>query len=905
MKLLNKLLAWAFFFLILTSSLSAMPRHITLSAKLCKDGKPLNRRHDIKVSIRAYSDDKVVWTQNFPQEEFLNGVFNVNLGDVEANPISTIKLKEQDVFIRIECEGDFIDTGFSSTPFALVSDHSFSATEISWTGVTNKPTLDKLRGTLTEEQVPSGFIKSDMIKSVSANKIVGEIPYNNDSIIDLMLEKGFVQGQLGNQNIPDVIEKSLVLRKKQDDGFIRLTLENGSGNNRTGVESSYSFDEGNCLASVRGEKNNVGQNQFLVGTETNHDVVLYRSSNPIVELQESVVIVNNKIDAKEGIAGNGSELTELNASQLTRGTISPERIGQGVITNAMLAGNIDGSKIIGTLQAEIQNGSITKDHINGDTKIPFLNLAISKDNIVGLGVPAEDTNTQLTEEQVINYIENSGFIKKVIQDTVGSGGHSLQVINNSPNNSAWSDVVVKSDNNSIVGFLRANKDDLGVKTVDFGSDTDVDVRIIRNGSPFMVLKKNGSQKTIEIADGVSLAGGSIGDLQGDFEGITRVGTLSELKVAGYAHLGSSAGTKKAWNSNYSVLQVGDSFSVANSTDTIGLYFNNYINENNQNVFCSGQNVYTAGWVFNIETGLLEYKTATTYDDSGDPAYGYNTKFSITKEGAVSATSFSGNGASVTNINANNISSGVLSTARIPSIPSGHLPSSTTFLGSTIENSEITSLSYSKISSKPAIAYSSAIAADDFSQTEVNNLRAGKLDNGTTPWTNASSLSSGTIPDARLSSSVSILGSKISNVEITDVSWSKVTGEPSFIVSGGDAALRNLTVDNLIYSGGESSSPYMPKATVNGSSSSSQAPVIIATSTTFPAGRYNYTHYFDTGVSSSKGLGGFYGSYGSSGSTFTPFSDYSVVQSGGKWKVRLSFNPAPGGTHHYRFVFFFY
>jgi hypothetical protein len=32
-----------------------------------------------------------------------------------------------------------------------------------------------------------------------------------------------------------------------------------------------------------------------------------------------------------------------------------------------------------------------------------------------------------------------------------------------------------------------------------------------------------------------------------------------------------------------------------------------------------------------------------------------------------------------------------------------------------------------------IAYSSPIAADDFTQTEVNNLRAGKLANGTTPW----------------------------------------------------------------------------------------------------------------------------------------------------------------------------
>ena len=43
-----------------------------------------------------------------------------------------------------------------------------------------------------------------------------------------------------------------------------------------------------------------------------------------------------------------------------------------------------------------------------------------------------------------------------------------------------------------------------------------------------------------------------------------------------------------------------------------------------------------------------------------------------------------------------------------------------------------------------IAYSSAIAADDFTQTEVDNLRTAKLDDATTPWTSASNITSGTL-----------------------------------------------------------------------------------------------------------------------------------------------------------------
>jgi len=43
-----------------------------------------------------------------------------------------------------------------------------------------------------------------------------------------------------------------------------------------------------------------------------------------------------------------------------------------------------------------------------------------------------------------------------------------------------------------------------------------------------------------------------------------------------------------------------------------------------------------------------------------------------------------------------------------------------------------------------IAYSSAIAADDFTQAEVDNLRTAKLDDATTPWTSASNITSGTL-----------------------------------------------------------------------------------------------------------------------------------------------------------------
>lgn len=54
--------------------------------------------------------------------------------------------------------------------------------------------------------------------------------------------------------------------------------------------------------------------------------------------------------------------------------------------------------------------------------------------------------------------------------------------------------------------------------------------------------------------------------------------------------------------------------------------------------------------------------------------------------------------------------------------------------------------YGDLSNTPSIAYNSPIAADAFTSTEVTNLKAGKLDDGTTPWSDSityNSLSGGT------------------------------------------------------------------------------------------------------------------------------------------------------------------
>ncbi|MFH1714913.1 MAG: hypothetical protein ABH857_01800 [Elusimicrobiota bacterium] len=133
---------------------------------------------------------------------------------------------------------------------------------------------------------------------------------------------------------------------------------------------------------------------------------------------------------------------------------------------------------------------------------------------------------------------------------------------------------------------------------------------------------------------------------------------------------------------------------------------------------------------------------------------------IESTGTIKAVKFMGDGSALTGIitdeiDAEDITSGILSDLR--------LSTSVTKLGDMIEGSEITNgtitnddinaaamIAWSKIDKTGAIAgdvgaiSSVTIAADDFTQAEVDNLRTGKLDDGTTPWTDADNINTGTI-----------------------------------------------------------------------------------------------------------------------------------------------------------------
>ena len=152
------------------------------------------------------------------------------------------------------------------------------------------------------------------------------------------------------------------------------------------------------------------------------------------------------------------------------------------------------------------------------------------------------------------------------------------------------------------------------------------------------------------------------------------------------------------------------------------------------------------------------------------------------DGSLSGTKV-GNG-----INASHISTGTLADARLSNTVSK--------LGQSISNAEITDLHWDKITNKPSIQ----LASTHLNDLADGSLSGSKVGNGI----HASHISTGTLADARLSNTVSKLGQSISNAEITDLHWDKITNKPSIQLASthlndlADGSLSGTKVGNGIH-----------------------------------------------------------------------------------------------------------
>ena len=298
----------------------------------------INGYKDLTISFKN-ADGEIVWDETLTRVPFLNGKFKVELG--RETSINIEDLKAGDMLICIQLDGNEVEIPLRPIPYALVAQHAMNVEEVDWSIIKNVPALklEDLDGTLVPSQVPEGFIVNNMVATISASKIVGDIKLMNDLV------------------------------GRDDNSDIAMTIVNESPNNNTGAKISLRHDNNLTEANLRLFKNAVGSSKLVLSASDGTDIEIVQDSEKIAAFTTNGIFLKQDVTVEGILTGDGSGLTNIQATNI-----------QGLIAN-------------------IEPESITNMHMAKTAKIAFSKLDISKNNIESLGVLTQDQLTILLLKQ--------------------------------------------------------------------------------------------------------------------------------------------------------------------------------------------------------------------------------------------------------------------------------------------------------------------------------------------------------------------------------------------------------------------------------------------------------------------------------------------------------------------------
>ncbi|MFC1771639.1 hypothetical protein ACFLZV_07120, partial [Candidatus Margulisiibacteriota bacterium] len=186
----------------------------------------------------------------------------------------------------------------------------------------------------------------------------------------------------------------------------------------------------------------------------------------------------SELEVDSYVGDNGYLVSANNLSEITSASTARTNLGLG------------GLAVLGEVgSAEITEGSIMDADVSASAAIAFSKLAISKSDIVGLGIPTADTDTdtQLSESQVDSYVGDNGYlvsannlseIVSAVTARTNLGLGSLAVLDVVGSAEITDDEIVDADisGSAAIAFskLAISKSDivgLGIPTADTDTDT--------------------------------------------------------------------------------------------------------------------------------------------------------------------------------------------------------------------------------------------------------------------------------------------------------------------------------------------------------------------------------------------------------------------------------------------------
>lgn len=518
------------------------------------------------------------------------------------------------------------------------------------------------------------------------------------------------------------------------------------------------------------------------------------TANTITATTSNATTFNGTTGAFTNVSGNGSAISAINASNISSGTID----------NARTTGSTSNSA--STLVLRDSNGNfgsnvITASSFSGDgTAITAINASnISSGTIANARTTAASANGAST---IVQRDAGGNFSANTITANISgdiSGGTNINASNITSGTIANARTTASSSNGAATIVLRGASGEFSAGAItgsslagNGASITALNATAITtgtidnarttasssNGANTIVLRDASGDFAADIitangftGNGASLTGinasnissGTIGSayVSGSYTGITGVGTL----------------TVGTWNANV----IANAYTTANSANGASTIVARDASGNftaNAGTFTSvsGNGVaLTAINASNIASGTIANARTTASDANGASTIVSRDANGSFTANVVTATTFSGNGASLTGINASNISSGTIANARTTAATANG--ASTIVLRGT--SGEFTA---------------GAITGSSFTG-----------DGSALSSINASNISSGTVNTARISGSYT----GITGVgTLTAGTWNATTIGAQY----GGTGSANLTANNVILGNGASSVQFVAPGT---------------------------------------------------------------------------------------------
>ena len=367
--------------------------------------------------------------------------------------------------------------------------------------------------------------------------------------------------------------------------------------------------------------------------------------------------------------GDGSTLTALNASNLSSGTVNVARLGSGSsVTTKFLRGDNTWQ----TISATPEGTAILSTGESGGTKF----LREDGDGTCSWqAVPAAAAGT-LTGSTLASGVTASSLTSLgTLTGLTVAGDMTLDNGTNAGKDISWDESA-----NSLI-FENEVKAQFGNSTL-FHNSIDLyiqnavgDIRFEpKSGEPGLWLHRDGS---VELYDG-NAAGVAVKKFETTATGVTITGTLvaDGLTVDGDVTL-TGAAANIVFDKSEDALEFADNSSALFGTGG-DLTVAHYSSGNLSRIHNSGAGGLdiksTSGAIrFKSESGGSE-QTGATYTPAAGWSFGHaggeklaTSSTGVTITGTATATTFSGSGASLTTLNASNISSGTIAAARVPTL----------------------------------------------------------------------------------------------------------------------------------------------------------------------------------------------------------------------------------------------